>query len=182
MIDGIDYGPLEQLIGTWKGDDGLDIAPEEDGGDERNEFYETITFEPGRDLDNAEEQELVVVRYQQVVHRKRDDKLIHNQVGFWLWDAENQSVIECFAIPRGVSVVAVGNAVASGDETIFTVKAEGSDIAEAPFMAAKASTTAFEHSMTVSGDEMSYKQTTYVDIYGHKNYEHVDTSRLTRVK
>ena len=27
----IDYGPLAGLIGVWKGDKGLDVAPEPDG-------------------------------------------------------------------------------------------------------------------------------------------------------
>ena len=44
VIDGIDYGPLAALVGTWKGDKGVDVAPEPDG-DERNPFYETIVFE-----------------------------------------------------------------------------------------------------------------------------------------
>ncbi len=49
----IDYGPLRQLIGTWTGRGGLDIAPEPDGT-ERNPYYETIVFEAGGDVTNAE--------------------------------------------------------------------------------------------------------------------------------
>ena len=49
IIDGIDYGPLAALIGTWKGDKGVDRAPESDG-EERNPFYETITFEAAGDV------------------------------------------------------------------------------------------------------------------------------------
>ncbi|MBL1352143.1 MAG: hypothetical protein COA61_002220, partial [Zetaproteobacteria bacterium] len=40
----INYGPLQQLIGTWKGDKGTDIAPEPDG-EENNPYFETIIFE-----------------------------------------------------------------------------------------------------------------------------------------
>ena len=39
----IDYGPMQQLIGTWRGQGGLDIAPEPDGS-ENNPYYETIIF------------------------------------------------------------------------------------------------------------------------------------------
>ena len=35
--ENIDYGPLEALIGTWKGEDGMDVAPEPDD-DERNPY------------------------------------------------------------------------------------------------------------------------------------------------
>lgn len=30
-IEGISYGPLASLIGTWRGDKGMDIAPESEG-------------------------------------------------------------------------------------------------------------------------------------------------------
>ena len=39
-IDGVDYGPLAALVGTWKGAKGVDRAPEPDG-EERNPYYET---------------------------------------------------------------------------------------------------------------------------------------------
>ena len=29
----IDYGPLAALIGTWRGDRGMDVAPDPDGGE-----------------------------------------------------------------------------------------------------------------------------------------------------
>ena len=44
----VDYGPLAGLIGTWKGDKGLDVSPEPDGKEE-NPFYETIVFEPTKE-------------------------------------------------------------------------------------------------------------------------------------
>ena len=56
-IDGIDYGPLAALVGTWEGDKGTDIAPEPDGTEE-NPYYETITFYPAGDVENAETQTL----------------------------------------------------------------------------------------------------------------------------
>ena len=33
VIDGVDYGPLHQLIGSWRGEKGLDVSPEQDGED-----------------------------------------------------------------------------------------------------------------------------------------------------
>ena len=46
MSEIVDYGPLSKLIGVWKGDKGMDIAPEPDGTEE-NPYYETITFTEG---------------------------------------------------------------------------------------------------------------------------------------
>jgi hypothetical protein len=37
----IDYGPLTGLIGSWKGDEGMDVAPEPDGKEE-SPYYETL--------------------------------------------------------------------------------------------------------------------------------------------
>ncbi len=49
----VDYGPLAGLIGVWKGDKGLDVAPEPDGS-ENNPYHETITFTAIGDVTNAE--------------------------------------------------------------------------------------------------------------------------------
>jgi len=58
----IDYGPLRELIGVWKGDKGIDVAPEPDGA-ENNPYYETITFTAIGDVSNAESQVLAAVHY-----------------------------------------------------------------------------------------------------------------------
>ena len=82
----IDYGPLRGLIGSWKGDKGLDVAPEPDGTEE-NPYWETLDFEAIGDVTNAESQTLTVLRYQQVVRRKSNDEIFHDQCGYWMWDA-----------------------------------------------------------------------------------------------
>ncbi len=69
----IDYGPLQQLIGTWRGRSGLDIAPEPDGT-ERNPYFETIVFEAAGDVTNAESQDLAFIHYREVVQRSRTMK------------------------------------------------------------------------------------------------------------
>jgi hypothetical protein len=92
-IDGINYGPLALLVGTWEGAKGLDVAPEPDG-EERNPYYETITFEAAGDVTNAEKQTLSVVRYHQVVSRKSNNEVFHDQVGYWLWDPDDDTIVE----------------------------------------------------------------------------------------
>lgn len=184
VIDGIDYGPLAALIGTWKGDRGVDVAPEPDG-DERNPFYETIEFEAAGDVTNAEEQTLAIVRYHQVVTRKSNDEVFHDQIGYWLWDSASEGIVETFVIPRAVGVVAEGRAASPADaaqEVVLDVSSGGvSGITQAQFMANKAKTVGFTHCVTVSGDEMQYQQTTLLDIYGKESYEHTDLNTLQRV-
>ncbi len=185
-IDGIDYGPLAALIGVWKGDRGVDRAPEP-GAEERNPYYETITFEAAGDVDNAEEQNLAVVRYHQVVSRKSNDKVFHDQVGYWLWDASDNTIIDTFTIPRAVAVVAAGTLAAPEDlsqELVFVASTENvpdGGLTQSAFMASKARTTAYRIHLTVVGDEMRYTQHTVLDIYEKTDYDHKDVNTLTRV-
>ena len=183
MIDGIEYGPLACLVGTWKGDSGMDVSPEPDG-DEHNPFYETIVFEAAGDVTNAEEQTLSMIRYHQQVRRKSNDKVFHDQVGYWLWDASTGVVVQTLSIARAVTLLAGGKAVVNGDSTVFEVSAEDGDsqwgIVQSPFMQEKARTLGFRHKLTVSGDTMSYNETTILDIYGKHNYEHTDSNTLSR--
>jgi len=185
-IDGIDYGPLAALVGVWSGDRGVDRAPEPDG-EENNPYYETITFEAAGDVTNAEEQTLAIVRYHQVVRRKSNDEVFHDQVGYWLWDPADDSIVECFTIPRGVAVVAGGRFVAPASpdaELVLQVAAEAGaadlGIVQASFMLNRAKTTAFTHTLTVKGDEMQYTESTTLDIYGKQGYDHRDSNTLQR--
>ena len=185
-IDGINYGPLAVLVGVWKGDKGVDRAPEPNN-EERNPYYETIVFEAAGDVTNGEQQTYCVVRYHQVVSRKSNDEVFHDQVGYWLWDAADDTLVETFTIPRAVAVVAGGKLAqpASLDqELVFEVAAETGSlefgIVQAPFMFNKAKTTAFSHTMTVFGDTLRYSETTVLDIYEKKSYDHTDLNTLHR--
>lgn len=177
------FGPLTHLLGTWYGESGKDVSPEDDGSTELNDYKEMLTFEPVEDVDNAEEQELIVVRYEQVVIRIRDGKMIHNESGYYSWDSEQGLIIKSFAIPRGVSVVAGGKIVQNDGRVIIQVEAseESKDwkIAESPFMQSKAKTLSYDFSLEIKGGTLNYSQKMLLDIYGNK-FEHSDTNRLTR--
>ena len=181
MSDALDLGPLAALVGTWYGDRGTDIAPEPDG-DATSAFYETITFDTPGDVDNAETQDLVFVRYRQVVQRKSNDKIFHNESGYLIWDAEQQLLMQSLTIPRGLALVAGGSAEVSDEGVRLQVRAGDADwpIAESPFMRDNAHTQAFEHTIEVRGDVLSYREQTDVDIYG-KRFVHTDENTLTRV-
>jgi hypothetical protein len=185
-IDGVNYGPLAALIGVWKGDKGIDRAPEPDG-EERSPYYEVLAFEAAGDVTNAEEQTLAIVHYKQVVSRKSNDEVFHHQVGYWLWDCADDTIVETFTIPRAVAVVAggkLGQPENLDGELVFDVAAEAGSlefgIVQAPFMYSKARTTAFTHTITVQGDVMRYSETTVLDIYDKTSYDHKDVNTLHR--
>jgi hypothetical protein len=183
MADGVDYGPLAGLIGTWKGDKGMDISPEPDGTEE-NPYYETIEFEAAGDVTNAEQQSLVIVRYHQVVTRKSNDEVFHDEVGYWLWDSAAQVIMHSLAIPRAVTLVAGGSYTddPKADPVVLEVRAADGEewgISQSPFMRDKARTVEFRHKVSISGDVLSYQETTVLDIYG-KRFDHTDANRLRR--
>lgn len=181
----IDYGPLSQLIGTWKGDKGIDIAPEPDGS-ETNPYYENITFSAIGDVTNAESQVLTALHYRQIVRRKSDDEAFHDETGYWMWDAQAGVVMQSLAIPRGVSLLA--GAVYQGEKdqsgnTVLEVSAAHDDkkwqIIQSPFMHDNAQTRQFSHKISVGNNQLTYFETTLVAIYG-KEFKHTDQNELVR--
>ena len=177
-------GPLALLIGKWEGESGADVAPDPDGIEE-NAYSETLEFKLVGDVSNAEEQDLGILQYEQIVTRKRDKKLIHHQLGYWTWDAESQTICNGFTIPRRVSVLAGGSVEYLNDKMMIFVEAEnGSNtwgISEAAFMREKANTKSFSMTLDVEGDQLHYQQTTVVDIYGSQNFEHTDENTLQKM-
>jgi len=180
----VDFGPLAGLVGTWKGDKGLDVAPEPDGSEE-SPYYETIVFEAVGNVENAESQVLAAVRYVQVVRRTSNDEVFHDQTGYWIWDAAAGIVIQSLTIPRAVCVLAGGEYAGAGDskKVCLKVAARLGDpdwgVVQSPFMRDKASTREFRHELTIEGDRLSYFETTVVDIYG-RTFDHTDRNELTR--
>lgn len=174
----VNYGPLQALIGTWSGDKGVDLAPKPDGSDEIP-YYETITFDAIGGVTNAQAQTLAVLRYHQVVRRQADDAIFHDQCGYWGWDAATGVVTHSLLVPRGVGVVAEGSAKEADGTVSIEVASGDHGIAESAFMREKASSTAFSQRIAISGDELSYSQTTMLEIYG-KSFAHSEENTLKR--
>ena len=184
MINGVDYGPLACLAGNWEGDKGTDTSPEPDG-QSATPYFETIMFEAIGDVTNAKTQTLAVLRYHQVVSRKEDKEVFHNETGYWMWDSKTDVISHSVTIPRGVCILAGGKSSAKGSATSLDVKAAVGDkdwgIIQSPFMQENASTNEFRHNITVDGDELNYSETMVLGIYG-KTFDHTDSNTLTRCK
>ena len=182
----IDYGPLTELIGVWKGHKGMDIAPEPEGTEE-NPYYETITFTEGGTVDNAESQTLSILFYRQIVQRKSNDEVFHDQTGYWLWDPREKVVMHTLTIPRAVCLIAGGNYNGEKDadgstviEVVAGIDNKDWGIVQSPFMQKNAKTTAFQIKVNVGNGKMTYAETTMLDIYG-RVFEHTDANELIRV-
>lgn len=181
MSDQIDYGPLESLIGTWEGDKGMDVSPEPEGTEE-SPYYETLSFTPIGDVENAESQVLAILRYQQIVRRKSNDEVFHDQTGYWTWDARQGVLMQSVVIPRAVCVLAGGHYTEAGSPVKLVVSAKLDDpdwgIIQSPFMRDHAKTVAFRHELSVGDGILSYSETTSLEIYG-RSFEHTDENQLS---
>ncbi len=180
MSDQIDYGPLACLIGTWEGDKGMDVSPEPEGSEE-NPYFETLCFTPIGDVENAESQVLTLLRYQQIVSRKSNGEVFHDQTGYWMWDAREGVVMQSIVIPRAVCVLAGGRYAGAGSPVKLSVAAKLDDpdwgIIQSPFMRDQAKTVAFRHDVSVEDGTLCYSETTSLQIYG-RAFEHTDENRL----
>lgn len=182
MINGMDFGPLAKLVGTWKSVDagGVDIAPGQEasavgkGGPAVTPFYEVMTFEVAADATNASDQYLVALYYKQEVFRKADHSKFHDQRGYLIYDQENQMVYNSFCVPRTTCVTAEG---AAGDTMTLTAAKRG--IAESEYMTDNATTTDFTMNLSISEQQLTYSQTTTLDIYG-RPFAHTDSSTLVK--
>lgn len=173
-IDGLEFGPIAGLVGTWEGDKGVDVAPGK-SAPLVAPYFETIKIEVVGDVTNAGTQKLAVLSYHQEVFRKADGKKFHDQIGYWIYDAATKEIHHTLSIPRAVTLMASGKLTESGAIKVST----DSEIGQSSFMQKNAKTTKFEMTLTLDGDSLSYAMTTHVDIYG-KAFPHTDANVLTR--
>ncbi|MFA0015273.1 heme-binding beta-barrel domain-containing protein [Vibrio lentus] len=183
-INGMDFGPLAKLVGTWKSVEtgGVDISPGQEGtdvgagGPAVTPFYEVMTFEVAADATNASDQYLVALYYKQEVFRKTDDSKFHDQRGYFIYDQKNQIVYNSYCVPRTTCVTAEGPA---GDTMTLVASKRG--IAESEYMTDNATTTGFTMNISISDDTLTYSQTTGLEIYDNA-FAHTDSSTLVKVE
>ncbi len=161
-----EWGPLAGMIGAWEsGFDGMDVSFHNDEGKVAETPYrEKTTFKPFGPVDNGE-QCLYGLDYRMAAYRQGEDNPFHTEVGYWIWDANEQQVTKNFAIPR--AQVAIAGATVEPDATSFTLESTlGSvtyGILSNPYLDRIAHTTRFYVTVTVTEDTYSYDETTVVE-------------------
>jgi hypothetical protein len=180
-----ELGPLSGLAGTWEGDKGTDKAPDDDRTQvETNKYRERMTFAPTGLVENHE-QKLYGLRYATTAWRLGEPDPFHEELGYWLWDAEAKQVLRCFMVPRGVTVIAGGTVEPRA--TSFDLRAEvGSEtygICSNRFLDREFRTVRYELHFEKRGDDgLYYKEDTVLLIRGQEEpFHHTDENTLTRV-
>ncbi|MCP3855966.1 MAG: FABP family protein [Actinomycetia bacterium] len=184
MTDTSHFGPLAQLVGEWEGEKGLDVSyhhADEQVGE--TPYRETITFKPFGPVDNGTQQ-LYGLDYKMAAWRIGEDLSFHTEVGYWLWCGGLSHVMRGFVIPRGSAILAGGEV--APDATSFTLRAEvDSDvygITQNPYLFEKARCIAYEVNISVDDDELTYDETTTLQMTEFDEpFAHTDRNVMRRM-
>lgn len=178
------YGPLAFLAGVWEGQKGHDVAPSDERGSETNLFKERIVFEPMGAINNHE-QCLYGLRYKTTAWRLGEADAFHEELGYWLWDANDSQLLRCFMVPRGVAVLA-GGVVAPGSKS-FQLSAEvGSQthgILSSKFLDVEFKVVRYDLKITIHDENsFTYEEDTQLKVKGKNEiFHHTDKNTVLRV-
>lgn len=176
-------GPLRALAGIWEGSKSMDSAPKAAGPDD-NVYVERISLQPIDPQTNGP-QLFYGLRYHIHITKPGQVETFHDQVGYWLWEAATDTVIQTLAIPRGQSALAMGKT--SADAPSFSVEAvRGSTvngICSNPFLEEAFRTDRYVLTVTVYDDDTwGYVQETDLVMPGKSQaFPHTDHNRLHRI-
>ena len=179
-----EWGPLGPMAGEWEGEGGLDSAFSHSRGEVlATPYLEKLTFKPFGPVDNGR-QSLYGLDYKTAMWRDDEDNPFHTEVGYWLWDAATGEVVRGFVVPRGITVLAGGQAEATS--TSFSLAAGGGDpqyvIGENHYLAEHASTLSYAVTITLNGDDTwSYAEQTMLKMKEFDEpFAHTDANTLHR--
>lgn len=110
----------------------------------------------------------------------------HDEVGYLLWDKANGQVIHCFAVPRGLAILAGGDAE-SRDKVLTFAATPGSEdygLCQNKYLLQRARTMAFESIFTFNDDgTFSYTSDLVLKLAATgEEMHHTDRNTLHRVK
>ncbi len=187
--NGNELGPLTPLVGTWEGEKGDDVAPSDAAGPHDRSvatscYRERMVFEPTGRTDNHA-QTLYGLRYRTTAWRIGEDAPFHEELGYWLWDADARQVMRCFVIPRGVTILAGGTAehAAREFELAATLGSPTYGICSNPFLDREFKTVRYELKVTIhDANSFSYEEDSQMELAGRARlFHHTDRNTLRRV-
>lgn len=181
-------GPLTPLVGDWEGDVGVDLSyHNKDDETTETSYFEKAWFRPIPIVENGQ-QTMEGLNYQMTAWRHGEEAMdpFHDEVGYLLWDKANGQVIRCFAVPRGLAILAGGDA--GPRDRVLTFNAEpGSKsygLCQNKHLLERATATAFESTFTFNDDgTLSYVSDLVLKLAATgAEMHHVDRNTLHRTK
>lgn len=182
--DGLaNLGPLAALAGIWEGTTGTDEHPESYGTG-RDVFVERYEAQPIDPQTNGP-QLLYGLRYHTHIVKPGEVETFHDQVGYWLWDADAEVVTLTLGIPRAQALLAAGPATADATEFELhaTIGQAVHGITSSPFLDRNFRTTSYRIHVTVHDDgTWSYEEEGIMEIPDRAEpFRHIDRNTLHRV-
>lgn len=179
-----EFGPLAGLIGTWYGDEGVNISYDYDVKKViETRYTETATFNIVGDVTNGN-QTLWVLDYTTAAKRVGEEDVFHTELGYWLWDPARSEVMRCFMVPRGSTILAGGQS--SANATQFDMEAkigeEAFGVLSNPYLIEHAKCIRYTNSVSIDGETWRYEENTVMTMTATGNtMDHTDANTLNKV-
>jgi hypothetical protein len=110
----------------------------------------------------------------------------HDEVDYLLWDSAHGQVIRCFAVPRGLAILAGGNAKPRDKSLTLTAEpgSKGYGLSQNKYLLERAAATAFECVFTFNDDgTFSYTSDLTLKLAATgSEMRHTDRNTLHRTK
>jgi hypothetical protein len=176
-------GPLARLAGIWEGQRGVDVNPKADGPETRK-YYERIEMQPIDPQANGP-QLFYGLRYHVHINTREEDITFHDQVGYWLYEAETGLILQTLAIPRGQIAIAAGHAK-PGDRKLVLKAERGQTeygICSTTFLDLAFRTDSYQLTVDFHDDgSWSYVSDTMLAVKGRDEpFLHRDHNRLSKI-
>lgn len=181
-------GPLTPLVGEWEGDVGIDRSyHNKDDETAETGYFEKAWFRPIPVVENGR-QTMQGLSYEMTAWRHGEESMdpFHDEVGYLLWEKSTGQVLRCFAVPRGLSILAGGDAKPA--DKVLRFKAEpGSPaygLVQNKYLLERAEARHFESTFTINDDgTFSYASDLVLKLAATgKEMHHTDRNTLHRVK
>ncbi|TAN31131.1 MAG: FABP family protein [Castellaniella sp.] len=181
-------GPLEPFLGHWEGNVGLDVSfhNKEDKTADTG-YFEKAWFKPIPIVENGK-QTMQGLNYEMTAWRHGEEAMdpFHDEVGYLLWEASTGQVLRCFAVPRGLAILAGGDAKPS-DRTLHFKATPGSPtygLVQNKYLMQHAEARSFESTFTFNADDtFTYNSALVLKLTAiGKEMHHTDRNTLHRVK
>lgn len=183
-----ELGPLAPLLGKWEGNGGLDVSfHNDDNHIEETTYFEKASFSRIPIVENGE-QTMHGLNYQMTAwrHGEEDMDPFHDEVGYLLWEESTGQVLRCFAVPRGIAILAGGSATA--ESTTLHFDAVPGDptygLVQNKYLIQKAEAIDYKSSFTLNDDgTLSYTSDLVLKLaaMGGETMHHTDHNTLTKV-
>lgn len=181
-------GPLTPLVGEWEGNIGVDSSfHNQEGEIGKTGYFEKASFKPIPVVNNGK-QMMDGLIYSMTAWRHGEEAMdpFHDETGYLLWDKANGQIMRCFAVPRGLAILAGGDS--QPWDTVLKFKATPNSptygLSQNQYLMQHAQAISFDSTFTINEDgSFSYVSDLVLRLTATgAEMHHTDRNTLYRVK